>query len=117
VTLTFVNQVLPRLLAQGRDPQVYYVSSAELFDLLPKKERERVYPADMAQLAMGITGFTLPTLYRWVTSALGRGSSLHPFVTGRYPGSGRGEQVLAQAGLDAEGQLRAIHDYRSALGQ
>ena len=113
VTLTFVNEVLPQLIADGIDPQVFVVSSAELFDSLEPREQEEVFPVRAAERAMGITGFTLPTLYRWVTSPLGRQCSLHPFAEGHYPGSGRAEQVLGQAGLDARGQLAAIYRYLS----
>ena len=61
--------------------------------------------------AMGITGFTLPTLYRWVRSDRGRAASLHPFRKGHYLGSGQAQFVLAEAGLDGEGQFQAIRAY------
>ena len=47
---------------------------------------------------MGITGFTLPTLYRWVRSDAGLEAALHPYRGGHYLGSGQGEVVLAEAG-------------------
>ena len=53
--------------AEGIDALVYYVASAELFDLLPAEEQRAIFPEERAREAMGITGFTLPTLYRWVT--------------------------------------------------
>ena len=34
--------------------------------------------------------------------------ALHPFRTGHFLGSGQGEMVLAEAGLDGEGQYQAI---------
>jgi hypothetical protein len=61
--------------------------------------------------AMGVTGFTLPTLYRWVRSDRGRLASLYPFRNGRFLGSGQGNMVLSEAGLDGESQYRAIRDY------
>ena len=61
--------------------------------------------------AIGITGFTLATLYRWVTSARGREKSLHPFMKGHFLGSGQANMVLAEAGLDGEGQAEAILRY------
>ena len=64
---------------------------------------------------MGITGFTLPTLYRWIRSDLGRAASLHPYQHGRYPGSGQGEVVIAEAGLDGESQFHAVRRYVEAL--
>ena len=57
---------------------------------------------------MGISGFTLPTLYRWVPSERGRLRSLYPFQKGHYLGSGQGDRVLEEAGLDGESQYRAI---------
>ena len=63
---------------------------------------------------MGITGFTLPTMDRWVRSGFGRNLTLHPYKRGHYLGSGQGEAVLAEAGLDAEGQYRAIRRYVDA---
>jgi hypothetical protein len=57
---------------------------------------------------MGITGFTLPTMYRWIRSDRGRQMSLHPFKKGHYLGSGQADMVLAEAGLDGESQFKAI---------
>jgi hypothetical protein len=63
---------------------------------------------------MGITGFTLPTMLRWILSDLGRAHTLHPFRKGHFLGSGPGPMVLAEAGLDGESQYRAIRDYLEA---
>ncbi|HET9234280.1 MAG TPA: hypothetical protein VFP10_09095, partial [Candidatus Eisenbacteria bacterium] len=111
VALAFVESVLPRLEKAGIDLNVYYVASAELFDLLSETERARIFPEAMAMEAMGITGFTLPTLYRWVRSDRGRRASLHPFHKGHYLGSGQAQFVLAEAGLDGDGQYHAIRAY------
>jgi transketolase len=111
VTLVFATEVLPRLDREGIDVDVYYVASAELFDALGAAEREGILPDALAQQAMGITGFTLPTMYRWITSERGRAATLHPYRNGHYPGSGQGPAVLAEAGLDAEGQYRAVREY------
>jgi len=111
VTYAFVQEALPLLEEAGIDPLVYYVASAELFDLLPEDEQRRLFPAARAQEAMGITGFTLPTLYRWIRSETGLAASLHPYRKGHYLGSGPGEVVLAEAGLDGESQFRAIKAY------
>jgi len=107
----FVEGALPLLAEKGVDALVYYVASAELFDLLPEEERRAVFPEERAAEAIGITGFTLPTLYRWVRSDEGRAASLHPYRHGHYLGSGQGPVVLAEAGLDGESQARAIVDY------
>lgn len=54
------------------------------------------------------TGFTLPTLFRWVRSDAGLAASLHPYRKGHYLGSGQGEVVLEEAGLDGASQAAAI---------
>jgi transketolase len=111
VTYAFVEEVLPRLERDGFSPWVYYVASAELFDLLPAEEQRRLFPEPRAREAMGITGFTLPTMERWVRSQLGRDSTLHPYRGGHYLGSGQGEFVLEEAGLDGASQYRAVRRY------
>ncbi|HKI85970.1 MAG TPA: hypothetical protein VKA53_04410, partial [Thermoanaerobaculia bacterium] len=72
---------------------------------------EAIFPAELARQAIGISGFTLPTLYRWVTSARGREASLYPFRKGHYLGSGAAPSVLAEAGLDGASQAEAILAY------
>jgi transketolase len=114
VAYTFVVDVLPLLERDGIKPWVYYVSSAELFDLLPEGERQWVFPAARAEEAMGITGFTLPTIERWLRSDVGRAATLHPYRRGHFLGSGSGPAVLAEAGLDGEGQYRAVRAYLDA---
>ena len=105
---------MPLLERDGIDPWVYYVASAELFDLLPRDEQQRILPEERAQEAMGITGFTLPTMFRWIRSDLGRSLTRHPFHDGRFLGSGQGEVVVAEAGLDGASQYRAIRRYLDA---
>lgn len=114
VACAFVEQALPLLEETGLDARVYYVASAELFDLLPAEEQARLFPETHAQEAIGITGFTLPTLHRWVRSDLGRAHSLHPFKKGHFLGSGQGAMVLAEAGLDGASQAKAIAAYAAA---
>jgi transketolase len=115
VAYAFVQEVLPRLHSEGIDLVVMYVASSELFDLLPASEREAIYPEWLARRAMGITGFTLPTMYRWIRTDLGRAHTLHPFRKGHYLGSGSGEQVIHEAGLDSDGQYRSIRAFLDAL--
>jgi transketolase len=107
----FVEQALPLLTEKGIDLDVYYVASAELFDLLPAAEKEKLFPEAAAQEAMGITGFTLPTMERWICSGRGRRHTLHPFREGRFLGSGTAEKVQEEAGLDGESQFKAILRY------
>ena len=111
VTYAFVTGALPLLDARGIDCRVYVVTSAELFDALPRERREEILPEEHARRAMGITGFTLATLDRWVLSTAGREASLHPYRQGHYLGSGRGEIVLAEAGLDGESQAAAVQRF------
>lgn len=111
VGYAFVEQALPLLMKEGIDVDAYYVASADLFNLLPQGEREKIFPEERAREAMGITGFTLPTLDRWVLSERGRSHSLHPFQKGHYLGSGQADQVMAEAGLDGESQFKAILRY------
>ncbi len=111
MTYAFVSEALPLLDSEGIDCRVYYVASAELFDALPRERRRELFPEEHAQTAMGITGFTLPTMYRWVRSRSGLEASLHPYRRGHYLGSGQGEVVLAEAGLDGESQFAAVRKY------
>ncbi len=114
VTYAFIQETLPLLAQEGIDALVYYVASAELFDLLPEDEQHRLYGDEHAHRAIGITGFTLPTMYRWVRSEEGLAASLHPFRNGHFLGSGQGEMVLREAGLDGAGQCAAIKAYVAA---
>jgi transketolase len=111
VAYAFIREALPRLVDDGVDLNVYYVASAELFDALSAEERERIFPARHAGEAMGITGFTMATLYRWVTSERGRAASMHPFQKGHFLGSGPAEKVLLQAGMDGDSQYRAVREF------
>jgi hypothetical protein len=65
----------------------------------------------MTKEAMGITGFTMTTMCRWVRSYRGRAATLYPFQQGHYLGSGQAEMVLEEAGLDGESQYQAIRKY------
>ncbi len=111
VTYAFVVDTLPRLLADGIDPNVYYVASAELFARLDLEVQEQIFPERVASFAMGVTGFTKPTMDRWIMSISGRLVTLHPFKKGHYLGSGQAAMVLKEAGLDGESQYRAIKEY------
>ncbi|MBM3286310.1 MAG: hypothetical protein FJY88_03010 [Candidatus Eisenbacteria bacterium] len=117
VAYAFVDEVLPRMDRDGLRMNVYLVTSAELFDALPEAERARIYPAERAREAMGITGFTMPTLYRWILSEEGRRASLHAFSTGRYLGSGQAHKVLEEARLDGASQYEAIRRYADGFAR
>ena len=108
VAYAFVQETLPLAEKEGLDLEVYYVASAELFDLLPGAQKEKIYSQKTASAAMGITGFTLPTMDRWITGERGRAATLHPFQKGHYLGSGQADKVMREAGLDGASQLKAI---------
>jgi len=84
---------------------------AELFDTLSAEEQAEVFSEARAKEAIGITGFTLPTMYRWVRSERGRALTLHPFRKGHYLGSGQAQAVLTEAGLDGGSQFAAIEGW------
>jgi transketolase len=111
VTYAFVTEALPLLENEGIDPRVYYVASAELFDSLSPERRRAIFPEAHALEAIGITGFTMSTMYRWVRSDAGREATLHPYRNGHYLGSGQGQAVLGEAGLDGVSQFLAIKKY------
>jgi transketolase len=111
VANAFVFQTLPLLQEAGIDPNVYVVTSTELFDAMPATDRARVFPEAHQQEAMGITDFTLATMTRWVRSDHGRAHTLHPFKQGHFLGSGSGAMVMAEAGLDGASQFAAIQAY------
>jgi len=108
VAYEFVGTTLPMLLKDKIDVAVYYIASAELFDLLPIEEKEKIFPEKAGQEAMGITGFTLATMYRWIQSSYGREHTLYPFMQGHFLGSGKAESVIAEAKLDGESQFKSI---------
>lgn len=108
VTYVFVTETLPLLERAGIDVEAFYVASAELFDALPQVEREAILPEAKQAVAMGITGFTLPTMYRWIRSDRGRVMTMHPFMRGHYLGSGQARAVIAEAGLDGASQFARI---------
>lgn len=114
VANVFVKSVLPQLQKSGLNLDVYYIASAEMFDLLPDEERQNIYADDSASSAMMITGFTRPTTYRWITSAHGRRHTLYALQDGAYLGSGVGDVCLEQAGLGAAAQLSAIESFVSS---
>ena len=113
VTYAFVEQALPLVDRAGLDLDVYCVTSAELFDRLPAAEQEAIFPESARRMAMGITDFTLPTMDRWILSVKGRAHTLHPFAHGHFLGSGQGDMVIAEAGLDGAAQFEAIRRFVS----
>ncbi|RPI13380.1 MAG: hypothetical protein EHM58_18590 [Ignavibacteriae bacterium] len=111
VTIEFITKVLPKLDEAGYNLNIFHVSSAELFDMLPDEERNAILPYSLREQAMGITGFTIPTMYKWITSFEGRNRIMHPFMKGCYLGSGAAEFVLQQAGLDGDNMFAEVKKY------
>lgn len=117
VTYEFVQSALPMLESEGIDLDVFYVASAELFEGLGAERKAAIFSQEHAREAMGITGFTLPTLYRWIRSDVGLSHTMYPFRKGHYLGSGTGDMVVFEAGLHGEGQYREIKAYLDALAK
>ena len=111
VTNDFITYILPRLDENKYNINIYYVSSAELFSMLSEEKQQTILPEARKQEAMGITGFTIPTMYRWITSDYGIKHSLSSFSRGIYPGSGKAEMVMQEVGLDGPAQWEAIQRY------
>jgi transketolase len=111
VAYAFITGVLPRLREAGMNLDVYYVSSAELFNRLGERERQEIYPASTAASAMMFSGFTAATTYRWIMSEKGREHSLYPWKQGFFLGSGQGDVCLEQAGMHGEAQWEAIRKF------
>ncbi len=112
----FVPYVLPRIDEGKLNMNVYYVASAELFDLLPPERQNEILPDARVQEAMGISDFTLPTIYRWITSDFGRKHTIYAYSKGVYPGSGQAPKVLEEVGLDGPAQWAAIQKYVEERG-
>jgi transketolase len=53
VGYAFVETTLSLIEKEGVDLNVYYVASAELFDLLPRSEQERIFPEGRARCIAG----------------------------------------------------------------
>lgn len=111
VASMFVNGVLEKLDQDGLNMNVYYVASTELFRLLSADEQEKIFPEKFRYHAMGLTDFTLPTMYQWIRSEEGIRRTLHPFRHGHYLSTGSGEKVLEEAGLHPKGQYKEITEY------
>jgi transketolase len=116
VANAFLEEALPLLKQKGIDLDVYYVASAELFDLLSDEEKEKIFPAKASGEAMGITGFTLSTMYRWIRSERGRAMTIYPYKNGHFLGSGPAHMVLAEAELDGKHQYEAVMKYLERKG-
>ncbi len=109
------EELLPALNANGPDVNVIYVTSRELFEMLPENEQEKILPLTLRRQAMGITDFTLPTLEGWLLSQAGRRHTLFPHKNGVYLGSASAAKLYAEAGLNAASLLDAVRAYAQDL--
>lgn len=112
----FARDVLPRLDKEGIKVDAYYVASAELFDALPKGERDAILPEGLTLRAMAVSDFTVPTFRRWVRSDAGLDASLYPLKAHGYLGSGTWEAVVREAGLHGDSQFEAIRAWAKTAG-
>lgn len=110
-----VDQILPRLQEEGLDLNFIYVSSRELFELLPEAEQEALVPQELRRRAMGLTDFTMPTMDTWLLSDYGRQHTLYPQKKGGYLGSASAANIYKEAGMDAAGILAALRAYVNGL--
>ena len=110
-----VAAILPELTKNGPDVNILYVTSRELFELLPQDEQEKILPLALRHQAMGITDFTLPTLDAWLLSQTGRQHTLFPHKNGVFLGSAAAAKVYEEAGLDACELLQAVKAYAQDL--
>lgn len=115
VAMEFIKDVMDEIKKLGYNMNVFYVTSLELFNYLTQEEKEKIYPSKLAMHAVGITDFTISTMYYWIRSSYGINMSLHAFKHGKYLGSGKGEVVLKEAGLDAKSQIKMIKEYASFI--
>jgi len=72
VARNFVNAALPEFKKNGVKVNAWYVSSRELFDMLPEEEQEKILPFSVRGRAFGITDFTLPTIADLILSGKGK---------------------------------------------
>lgn len=111
VASMFINGVLEKIDKAGLNMNIFYVASTELFKLLPEKEQEAIFLEHLRTHAMGLTDFTLPTMYQWIRWNEGLNRTLHPFRHGHHLSTGSAEKVLEEAGLHSEGQFKEIMKY------
>ena len=114
VAYAFVEESLPVLDKGGMDMHIYYVASAELFDLLPGEPSRRTLPRGTRARPWASPASRCRRCTGGFRSGAGRAASCTRIVRGHYLGSGQGEKVLEEAGLDGASQARAIVRYAEA---
>ncbi|MDR0291530.1 MAG: hypothetical protein LBI01_01865 [Elusimicrobium sp.] len=111
VARNFINGALPELKKTGVKVNAWYVTSRELFDLLPADEQEKILPLAARQRAFGLTDFTFPTVADLILSDKGKKYTMWPHKNGRYLGSGKPAYLYEEAGLDGHGIILNITNF------
>jgi len=115
VASMFIQGVLEKMDKAGLNMNVFYVASTELFKLLPEREQEKIFPERLRTHSMGLTDFTLPTMYQWVRWNEGLRRTLCPFAHGHHLSTGAAEKVLEEAGIHPAGQFKSIMNYAKMI--
>ncbi|MCB0833182.1 MAG: hypothetical protein KDC45_06945 [Bacteroidetes bacterium] len=115
VASMFVGGVLSKIDKAGLNMNVLYISSTELFKALPEREQEKIFPEAWRTHSMGMTDFTLPTMYQWVRWNEGLKRTLSPFGHGHHLSTGAAEKVLEEAGIHPAGQWKAVQNYAKMI--
>ena len=110
-----VEEVIPALEQEGLNVNIIYVTSRELFEMLPRAQQQALVPDELLRTAMGITDFTLPTLDAWLDSVAGRNHAVYPHKNGQFLQSARAAKVYEQARMDGKSLLAAVRGYVTDL--
>lgn len=110
-----VEQVLPVLDKEGLNLNIIYITSRELFEMLPPEKQRELIPTELLRSATGITDFTLPTLDAWINSVAGRNHAIYPHKDGKFLQSAGAPKVYEQAHMDGKSILQALHVYVADL--
>jgi transketolase len=110
-----VEQVLPVLEKEKLNLNIIYITSRELFEMLPPEKQQELVPVELLRSATGITDFTLPTLDAWINSVAGRYHAIYPHKNGKFLQSAGASKVYEQAHMDGKSILEALHVYVADL--
>jgi len=109
------EEVIPALEKEGLNINIIYVTSRELFEMLPREQQQALVPDELLRTAMGITDFTLPTLDAWLNSVAGRNHAVYPHKNGQFLQSARAAKVYEQARMNGKHLIAAVRAYVADL--